>query len=308
MKYETSEKTGQRESWGGLHFFSLYRNCARKFFIKYLLNIEPTSTSRALVQGGAFHSAKAVWYKTGAMEKARAEVERYIEEYREAMDDESYDWVATRTPAMIDKWIVEFGKRDLQEYEVLFIENEIVMDVPGTHGFYVTMRPDTVLRDKKWGYTYIMETKTTGFSKPQAEKGVYYGDQATMYIWGVGSIEGMEIDGVLSDICYWHKKSKDPSKIECMRGDIVTRTPEDLDAFVHGVAGTLNEISQKVAAWRDGMDEDHLFPHHTDRCMDYFRPCEFADICRSRLSRESRLPPGLQFGPDIQLKITEEKS
>ena len=306
MKYEAKGETRQRESWGGFHFFSLYRNCARKFFIRYLLNIETAFTSQALVQGGAFHSGKATWYKKRTQKAALEEVNRYIEEAWPEMDDESYDWVISRTPEMLQKWIEDFGKRDLKQYKILLIEDEIVALVPGTDGFYVTMRPDTVLQDKQWGYTYIMETKTTGFSLPQAEKGVYYGDQATMYIWGVSHIKHLEVDGVLSDVCYWHKKSKDPSKITCLRGDIITRTPEDLDSFIRGAASTINEIAQKVAAWNEGVNEDDLFPHSTDRCMDFFRPCEYADICRSRLCRESRLPPNLRHGTPIELIITKE--
>lgn len=296
-----------RESWGGFHFYNLYHNCKRKFFFKYVLGIENRHTSDHLIGGAAFHEAKAEWYLTGNHSAAMDKCHDHIESRRNEFEsDEIYDRTIDRYPTMLDSWIMTMGMKDLEQYEPLAVEEEITLPVPNTEGFVVTMRPDTILKDRRYGYVYIMETKTTGFSKLVQERGVYYGDQATMYIWGALQKYGVLVDGVIPDITYWNKKSKDPSKIEHMRGDIVSRTEGEVEDFLLGVAGTLNEISQKVRAYEEqGYPEELLFPRNTDRCMDFFRPCEFADICRNKLTKKSRLPPELKFTDKEIVSITD---
>jgi hypothetical protein len=296
-----------RESWGGFHFYNLYHNCKRKFFIKYVLGIENRYTSQALIGGGAFHAGKAEWYRTAdhglSMEVCRAGIEAAKDEFE---TEEEYDRTIDRFPAMLDSWIMTHGVNDLERYTPLAIEKEIVLPVPNTEGFYVTMRADAVLQDNRYKQIYIMETKTTQFSKLIQEKGVYYGDQALMYIWGWLETAGKLVDGVIPDITYWNKKSHDVGKIEHWRGDIVTRNRSEIEDFLLGVAGTLNEISQKVRAYEEkGYPEEILFPRNTDRCMDFFRPCEFADICRNKLSKDSRLPPELRFTKQEIVSITD---
>lgn len=303
LYYETAA-TEERESWGGLHFAQEYQNCMRKWYFKYGLQIRPDHTSRELIGGAAFHYGKGRFYKHGNKAKAVREIKAYIKRRaKEYEREEDFHWTLERYPMMLAVWIDSYGFSDLEKYNVLQVEEEIVTSVPGTNGFYVTMRPDTILEDKDYGYKWIMETKTTGFSKILQEKGVYYGDQATMYLWGAERELGIKCDGVLPDITYWHKTSKDPEKIDCMRGDIVQRTPQEIESFVKGLAGLLNEISQKAVALEKGYDPEMILPRNTSRCMDYFRPCEFADICRENITRKSKLPEGMHFGKKTPIKI-----
>ena len=307
LYYETAA-TRERESWGGLHFVQEYQNCMRKWYHKYALQIESKYTSRELIGGAAFHYGKGRYYKHGNKKKALAEIKGYIKRRaNQYYKEEDFEWTYLRYPTMLGAWIDAFGEHDRKQYDVVAVEQELVVKVPGTNGFYATMRPDTILRDRDYKYEWIMETKTTGFSKLLQDKGVYYGDQATMYLWGAREAMGLKCDGVLPDITYWHKDSKDPSKIDCMRGDIVQRTQEEIESFVQGLAGLLNEISQKASAFAQGYDANTLYPRNTSRCMDFFRPCEFSEVCRSNLTRDSRLPEGMQFGLKTPIRITRRK-
>jgi len=288
-----------RESHSGFHFVNLYQNCARKFHLKYNLRIEPAHTSHQLLLGSAIHRGKAAWYRSKRATLATVLRETGAEltaRRKEFQNDDLYAQTKDRALKMVGAWVDRWGQHDRERYDVVAVEKEIVMPIGGTNGFSVTLRPDAILKDKDHGYVFIMETKSTGFSMIQAEKGVYYGDQATMYLMGATRVLGLDVDGVIPDILYWHKSSKDPSSITCVRGDVVTRTPEDFERLERNLASLLNEISQKVAAWNRGIDEDDLFPMNTARCMDFFGPCEFADICRSRIDRSTRLGEDLRFG------------
>jgi hypothetical protein len=305
--YETAASE-ERESWGGLHFVQEYQNCMRKWYLKYGLQIRPDHTGKHLIAGAAFHYGKGRFYKHGNKAKALKETRSYISRRKAQFESpEDYEWAYTRYPVMLGVWIESYGYHDLEQYKVIAVEEEIVIPVPGTNGFYATMRPDTILEDKDYGYQWIMETKTTGFSKLLQEKGVYYGDQATMYLWGAREGLGLKCDGVLPDITYWHKDSKKPEAIDCMRGDIVQRTEEEIESFVKGLAGILNEISQKATALEQGYDPEEILPRNTSRCMDFFRPCEFSEVCRNKMTRRSRLPDGMHFGKKTPIKIKRGK-
>lgn len=266
-----------------------------KFFIRYVLRIEPCYTSPPLINGSAFHAGKASFYKTGSEKKAlrtcRSEIKGRREEF-ESID--IYDTILKRCPTLLQYWIYQFGFNDLERFNFLAIEEELSLSVPNT-SFIFTVRPDTVAQEKTGEKNiYILETKTSSFSINNTEIGVYYGDQATAYTWAVQTAYKLTVDGVIPDIAYWNSRAVRESNISCVRGSIIQRSPQRIAQWLSSLAQLQTEISQKLEAYKNNYDPYMLFPRNTFYCNAYFKPCEFADICDNNLSNIKRLPPSLK--------------
>ena len=62
--------------------------------------------------------------------------------------------------------------------------------------------------------------------------------------------------------------------------DIIYRSKRDLKEWMEGMNSTISEMSQKAEAYYNKYSEFGLFPRNTYWCSAYYRPCEFATICR----------------------------
>jgi len=263
------------ETRSGFHFWNLYQNCRWKFFLRYAMGIEPDKTPKALSFGGAMHEAKATFYRTGDEAEARRIFVDNLSQMRSQYeDDETYLADENRGPLLLDRWIDTFGRSDRISHHILAVEEPMEVALP--NGFAVTFRCDAILQPRGHKESYIYETKTTGFSSEVTENGVALGDQATMYIWGARKLHPeWNIAGLVPDIMYQRQ-----SKISCSRGDVVFRTDRDVSQFERMMVGLLTEISQKTQALEKGYDPLQLFDRNTSWCTSYYRPCEYAGVCR----------------------------
>lgn len=291
-KRETAfAKQQRRASAAGFHFHNLYQCCQIKWAIKFLLRIKPTHTAMPLINGSAFHEGKGTFYQTGSAKKAILRCKQEITSRKSEFQYlEDYEQTLERCPILLEAWIAKFGYGDLKRFNFIAVEEELQVPVPGTD-FILTVRPDAVVEDSTG--CYILETKTSSFSIKTTELGVYNGDQATAYIWAVKQAYGKHAE-VIPDIAYWNKIAKDASNISCVRGDIVSRNERDMAQYIGGLAQLQTEISQKVNAFKNGYDFYTLFQRNTYYCNAFFKPCEFADVCRNDLTTTKRLPPGLK--------------
>lgn len=286
-KVNPVKRTG---SMSGFHYVNLFQLCPRKFYFRHVLRWRPKHTALALVQGSAFHEGKATWYTTKSKSKALAMAARVLDESEgEIASVAELDWVRKRIPILLGGWIDSWGKRDLQEFKVVAVEKELKVPV-GDTGFVFTMRPDTILKSKSTGLVHIMETKTSGFSKKITEDAVYYGDQATAYIWGVQKIMGLEVYGVQPDIAYWNSRATDVNNIDYPRTPMVMRSPFQLEMFEASMAQLFTEITQKVEALEKGYRPEVLFPRNSFYCVAYNKACEYAAWCGKPCDRKMRAP------------------
>jgi hypothetical protein len=313
---KTKAKEQRRESFSGYHYLNTFQTCPRKFFIKYIVGISTEFTAPPLLLGGAFHEGKAVWYTTGKEEKAVRKFQSELKSRRKEYEyKEEYENDLERGTMLLSSWITEVGYHDLEIYTVLAVEEMIEASLP--NGFILTIRPDTILQAKASGDIYIMESKTTGFNPYLTEKGVATGDQATAYLWAVGwKHPEWKVTGVIPDVSFWSKSSKDVGRIKHHRGDIVFRNPQQLWEFEQSTMGLLVEISQKTKAVKSGnFHPSQVFPRNTAWCTSYNRPCEYVDICRKDLKEGMSLPPGFKHDSwaeersvlDMNTKIKGEK-
>lgn len=287
-----NRKTSASQS--GFHFINLFQCCPRKFFIRYALKIDTKYIPEALVFGSAFHSGKAVWYKTKSESKAKRDVEAHIKFFKRDFESpQAFALALDRCPVLLGHWIDQWGVTDFKRFKFLSVEKEYRMPLPGTSYFF-TARPDAIVEDRQTKEVVVLETKTSASSIQLATDGVYYGDQATAYAWAVRHALGKKPSWIQPDIAYWNKRVTG-EKTQCIRSTMVFRTDEDIDQFIKGTTQLTLEIAQKVEAVKKRTHNPHvLFPRNTFYCNAYYRPCEFADVCRLDLSK--RLPPGFKKG------------
>ena len=258
--------------------------CQFKFFIKYYLKLVPIYTAKALINGSAFHEGKATFYLTHSKKKAMTVCKNeIISRELEFEYEEDYISVYKRCPILLDYWIDKLGYDDLEYFTPYMVEEELRFKLGnGSHAF-ITLRPDTILKSKKTGKLFGMETKTSSFSKKLAILGVENGDQATTYWAGLQEhLHGENIECILADVAYWNKSSDDEANIDCVRSAPIVRYPEDIRQYKASTAQLFYEMSTKVQAVVAGHDPYTLFKRNTSHCNSFFKPCEYLPICRKQ--------------------------
>ena len=290
-----TKKDISRASSTGFHFYNLYQNCPRKFFLRYIARLVPKTTSPELIFGAAFHEGKATFYKTHSKEKAIKKALKEMKDRRtEYQDDDVWQVDYEKMQVLLEAWINQYGYEDLKIYKILGVE----MDLSGTlpNGMKISGRLDLVVQDKSSSVVYIFDTKTSGSSWKLTELNVYNSDQATGYIWLMKkNFPELNVVGLIADIAYWNRKTENPDNILLRRGDLVYRTVHDLAIYEQEVGSILMDISQRVQAFRENLyPANALFPKNTFYCNAYFRECEYRDICRYDVTLKGRAPVGFK--------------
>jgi hypothetical protein len=294
-------------SSSGFHFFDLYGNCPRKFFIRYHARILPKYLDAALPFGTAFHEGKATFYNTKSITRARSTALRVLKSMKNQYEfSEDFDLDLFRAPILLEMWAYKFGFADLKSYKILGVERLFEIPLPRTKGYKITGRMDLIVEDAH-GDIYIYDTKTSNSSWRLTEMGLYNGDQATTYIWAAKKLyPGRNIGGLIGDIAYWNRKAKDETNVRCYRTDLITRSNQDLADFEYSTADTITEIAQRSKAYKSGKYPAAIFPRRTFYCNAYFRECEYMHICRTNITMSGRAPFGFIRDPSKKpTKITD---
>ncbi len=280
----------RRESASGFHFVNLYQSCPRKWYFRYLKGWQNKIVAQPLVLGGAFHEGKAEYYRGQGEGKAIQVAMDVVEKSKKELEIQDLDEIRFKIPHLLHYWIEVFGKQDRKAFKFLAIERQWEVPIEGTP-FTMTIRPDTVVKDKSSDLVMIMETKTSGFSSRITEEGVQYGDQATAYLFGVNKMTKWKPYAVLPDIAYWNSKTRNLDNMKMTRGDLVFRDEERQRNFEKGIGQLFLEMSQKAKAYEEGFDPWVLFPRNSYYCMSFSRACEFADVCGFDCENRIKKPP-----------------
>lgn len=284
---ETREQEPNTGTRSGFHFYDLHKKCGRKFFINYVKGIESKYTAPPLVLGGAFHLAKEMFYKGKTVQESILLCVDYIKKKEPLFyDPEQYGKVLNRCPQMFENWAEEVGRAILEEWDVFAAEQYIEASLPDT-GYRITMRLDAILKHKKMTYHTIEETKSTQSSLDNMKLGVQLGDQSTLYTWGFKkAFPDLPLLGVIPDITFWSKSTQNPKLIKHYRGihDIITRTKHDLRVWEIGMNHRIKLITEQTEAYLTNpcLETEHAFDKDTYWCNSYFKPCEYANICRCK--------------------------
>lgn len=303
-----NKKQQRRESHAGFHFYNLYQNCPRKFYLKYCMRLMPKYTSYALVHGAAFHEGKAVFYSTKSEKKALKKLEREIEDRRGELEDAAQvDRMLERGHILLQSWMYQQGFNDLKNFKVFEVEKQHHLYLGEDKALYITVRPDTILETQN-GDLIIMETKTTGFSYKTTAIGVQAGDQATSYYAAVkAKYPDRNVLYVQPDISYWSSRSDNIDTITHYRADPVMRSSREIDDWQMGLHFLINDITQRVQLVQDGKARaEAVFPRNTSWCNSFSKPCEYIDICRqTKVSGKGRAPAGFRRDTRQRLAIID---
>lgn len=143
-----------------------YISCPRKFFYEYVLAWRPETMSNHLIFGQAWHEALEYLFKFGiTVENIPPAYEKFLELYRKSFPESTDSWFGGKTPDNALKGLIEYCKchpEDTYKWQVLATEvtDSISLETPYDKSYYLTVKLDAILFDKKKEKIIIMEHKT----------------------------------------------------------------------------------------------------------------------------------------------------
>ena len=296
----------RRESPSGFHFYSLYRECPRKHFIKYGLGFVPQFTGKALIFGGSVHEAIAYYYNNWTV-PADTLINRTLKAFEKDLlsrKDEyenpaDYEDDLIRGPVLLNEWHRTWYKYDKKNYRLVEVENQRQVPLGPNDEFILTVRPDRVFEEKSSKLKIVPDVKTTGYSIDASFKTAEAQDQMTSYLWALDKMEPKwRMGECFIDILFVRKsRAKNPKSLygepKAERPGTIYRDADALDQFELGLFGTIMEVSQKYENLPD-FHPEILFPRNGKDCSMF--TCPYADICRTHLDKAD-LPTGFTRDP-----------
>lgn len=281
-----------RESSLGHHCINTFQSCPRKWYLRYYVGILPTKISKALIFGKAWHSGMEVFYRGGTIDDAYNKIISEIERAKFSFKKlEDYDESLLRVPILFRAWYEAIGTKLHDEYQVIAVEEELRPLIADK--ITMTIRPDAVVKRRSDGRILIPEHKTTGYSVQAMFETVDAQDQATAYCWGLVRAKPeltLNFGGLLLDVVYNHGKVTD------VQQTTLVRSQSSMIEFELSMFGLFTELAKRIR--RLDADPDMvplLFPRNGGACSTF--GCEYADICRTKVARDSILGAGYFFDP-----------
>lgn len=289
---------GERQSTAsraGYHFLSQYQACRWKWYLHHIRHIVPLKTSKYLLYGQAFHGMKEYFYLNGAPLPRATLIEHGVEWLKSLRDQYEYEDQyledLKKMEVMAGHWWDTFAEKEFDTYDILAIEEEMLIHLPGD--FTMTVRPDVVVRDKETGIVYAFETKTTSRSVGEMARSVACQQQVDAQILGMRSwlkehegLDDSQIGGVIPDIVYVRQSVK-----KAERCPAINRSAKELADSQLSFSGLFSEIGQKVQALGEGnLPPEMLFDRNGSWCAQF--GCEYESVCRSRFTGA---PPGFRL-------------
>lgn len=300
----TEEK---RESSSGYHYYESYLDCPYKWYLKYYLGLKDKTLKKALFFGSLLHESLEVFWKSDRnIENAKERFLTFFEENASKLsENDSYD-----LPDMKDKGLKilelfpSFVEQEYPESKFTFLEAEEghILTLYDKDGIEIkhSIRPDLVLLEKKSETVYVLDYKTTSFSKQSAFKAFASGDQATGYLWGLSKIYPQYKLFLAKPIIFYTRGNV----VEISDLGEIRRTSYDLQRYQMNMLGLIMEISSKVKSL-SLYPSELLFPRHGAFCGMF--GCEYEDICRLKIKDKDDIPLGYEKDPwvdrDENLKV-----
>ena len=280
----------ERESSAGGHFYGLYKDCGRKFFLKYILGFRPSKTSKPLIFGSVIHDTIKNYYLTydrDIEETVTHFLTELLKREHDFLLEEDFTQCHLLGPAYLREWDTTWKDFDQKTYDLVEVEQPYELKIGPNEEYIFTVRPDRVFREKTTKRYVIFDTKTTGWSAGGTFRSVDAQDQMTSYIWAVNKIHPeWKVTDAIPDIIFG-RPSKVPGRIPTItatRPGEIYRDTYTQAQFEIGMFGTILEISQKV----DNLTEypaEMLFPRNGSSCAKF--GCEYIDICRTKINPQN---------------------
>jgi hypothetical protein len=244
---------------------SSFRNCGRKFDLRYQHGLTAEERAESLVRGSTVHNALEAYYlalKDGATEDiARDLMVKSIDndcDGHHLGDDWTHDrWhhALAMTQAYVDRWCKPtdaFGQVVDAEYEVIDIEREFTAPIrnPATGAmsktFMMAGKVDGVIRMD--GKLYVLERKTAAEIDEGYLAKLWADFQSMLYANYLSEVYGEPFHGVLYDVI---KKSRHKQKLPETEFGFEERIKKEVERRVTG----LREKGPKVGETEDEFEE-----------------------------------------------------
>lgn len=287
----TREERPSTASRAGYHYLSTYQSCRWRWYLHHVRHIIPEKTSRYLLYGQAFHAAMEAFYRREVTTQAAftdvgVEWLTDLKPQYEKLDQFTEDLVKMRV--MTAEWWNTFAADEFEKYDVLAIEEEMLIMLPG--GFVMTVRPDVVVQSKEDKSILLFEHKTTSRSVHEMARSVACQQQVDAQLLGLkGWLKERDIPtslivGVVPNIVYSRQSVK-----RAERTAPIMRSVKELADSQLSFAGLFSEIGQKVTSLQhdEGLPAEALFDRNGAWCAQF--GCEYESICRARFTSP---PPG----------------
>jgi len=285
----------------GFHFISYYLQDPWKFFLKYVLGLEPEHTPPALVFGKSIHDAIEAMLLFGSVDDmTKTFTETLKARRKEYADEKTFENDLRRGPEMLLVWANTWYEHDMQTREL--IDVEATENVELANGLIMTIRTDVRWKDKSTGKVIIDDHKTTSWSVKGHYNGLQIDDQSTAYIWGTAKKHpDWRVLGLQPDVLY-----QKGTVVKAERPGLVVRTPYELKAFELKMIGVTQEINQKVKTYLEdpGYQQvpEYLFPRNT-KDEKFFSGSSYHDVYRQPPPRKNA-PLGFRWNEQLREQLT----
>lgn len=280
---------------------SAYKDCPRKYYLRYRLHWRSSGTAMPLVFGLSWHAGQdVVWQHAKRVDDklhlAKLALARFLEVWQEeglnpdpTLED-AERWGA-RTPQNAHEMYVNYIEQRwamLRTAELLAVEQPFAVPVPKMEGVWYVGRLDKVVRCE--GQQLVLEHKTTsdykidgGFRSSYVDS--WYSDsQVKGYQFG-GGLYYPGLTTVWVDAALVHKKVHDKFRF--------------IPVSHH--MQMLEEWQIDLRDWISRVQADNsrgYYPKNENNCMGKYGPCSFLNICRT--TPDNMIPKDVPEGYTVE--------
>lgn len=288
-----------RESSAGNSIISLFMECPRKWYFRYVLGWRTTGISIPLCVGSAVHEGQEVFYKNNFnFDKGFDRAMQVINDLDPTLEK--------KVASSMHIWNSELGRFERDKVEVLMVEQPISIKLP--NGFSMTGRLDRLLRDKETGHVFISDSKTTGWDLTSTLRNYSYHPQPKLYMAGFKDTYpelakeciGWKTDAILCK----ERISKGMPTGEfygnAERSSLVSFLPSQLEDTRRSYASYIDDMSYKLALIeKEGELPSITFPACGGHCLAYNKVCEYYNDCH-KVDENPSMPHNFTLDPWVK--------
>lgn len=279
MKEIKEKPEEMRESPAGRSVMSLYQECPRKWYFRYVLGWRAKALADPLALGSAVHEAQEVFYNTNF------NYDKCIDRGLEVIKDLN-PLLTDKLASALHIWHGFIGRFEREKVKVLLVEEPIDIKLP--NGFVMTGRLDRLLQDLETDEIFIDDTKTTGWDLTKTFRNYTYHDQPKLYFAGFKDTFpelATKCNGWRTDGIYVRERlSKGVGTGEfyghAERSPIVTFLDGQLGDIRNSYASFIDDMAYKLAlVEKEGESPSLAFPGCGSHCLAYNKICEYYNYC-----------------------------
>ncbi len=271
------KKEEMRESPAGRSVMSLYQDCPRKWYFRYVLGWRISSITEPLALGSAIHEAQEVFYKENFnFPKCLARGEEIIRDLNPLLSN--------KVNAALNIWNGFIGKYEAQRVKVISVEEPVDIKLP--NDFVMTGRLDRVLEEED--VLFIDDTKSTGWDLTKTLRNYTYHDQPKLYTVGLQQTfpelaercKGWRTDGIYVRERFSGGQGTGEYYGNAERSALVTFMDGQLEDTLNSYASFIDDMAYKLGAVEQGKEPASLnFPGCGSHCLAYNKVCEYYPYC-----------------------------